>query len=158
MSEFRFSLHSILKVRLAERDGRRAELEDVERSQLGLQRDMDRLAQELQQSRVHSRGFLSPGSIDIAHLQDCHSNEQTLRQKIDRLGRQKEQAAKKVEQCRAALLQADRQLRMLEKLSDKQRQAYRHDEEKRENRLLDELAGQSFSKVGLAQSGDFRDK
>jgi len=158
MSEFRFSLHSILKVRLAERDGRRAELEDAERSQLGLQRDMDRLAQELQQSRAHSRGFLSPGSIDIAHLQDCHSNEQTLRQEIDRLGRQKEQAAKKVEQCRAALIQADRQVRTLEKLSDKQRQEHRHDEEKRENLVLDELAGQSFSKVGLAQSGDFRDK
>jgi flagellar FliJ protein len=158
MSEFRFSLQSVLKVRLAERDDRRAELADAQRSEFALQTEIDRLNRDLQYLRTHARSFLVPGSIDIAHLQNCKSCEQMLRREIDLLDQQRREVEEGVEQCHAALIQADQQVRMLEKLSDKQHEEHRRDGEKGENRRLDELGCQSFSKVGLAQSGDFGDK
>ncbi len=158
MSEFRFSLQSVLKVRLAERDERQAELADAQRSEFAVQTEIDRLNRDLQHLRTHARGFLLPGSIDIAHLQNCNSCEQTLRREIDLLDQQRHEAEKEAEQCRAALIQADQQVRMLEKLSDKQRDEHSRDEKKRENQHLDDLGCQSFSKVGLAQTGDFGDK
>lgn len=148
MSEFRFSLQSVLRVRLAERDVQRVELADAERSQLALQSEIDRIQRGLQQLRTQARRYLLPGSIDIAHLQSCHSCEQTLKRDIDLLDRQRHEAAKKAEKCHAVLIQVDRQVRMLEKLSDKQREEHRREEGKRENRRLDELRCQSFSKAG----------
>jgi len=128
-----FTLQSVQKVRLAERDERRADLADAQRSQLALQTDIEQLERDLQQLRAHARGFLMPGTIDVSHLQDCHSCELTLRQEIDRLDRQRHEAATKAEQCHAALIEADRQVRMLEKLSDKKREEHRRNEENRED-------------------------
>lgn len=158
MSEFQFSLQSVLKVRLAERDGRRTELADAQRSLLALQTEFGRLERDLQHLRAQLRRSLLPGSLDVAHLQSCNACELTLRREIDLLDQQRRDAEKEAEQCHAALIQADQQVRMLEKLSDKQREEHSRDEKKRERRHLDELGCQSFSKVGLAQTGDFGDK
>lgn len=158
MSEFRFSLQSVLKVRVAERDERRTELADAQRLEFALQTEIDRVNRDLQYLRAHARSFLVPGNVDIAHLRNCNSCEQTLRREIALLDQQRHEAETEAEQCRAALLQADQQVRMLEKLIDKQRDEQNRDERKRENQHLDDLGRQSFSKVGLAQTGDFGDK
>jgi flagellar export protein FliJ len=51
-----------------------------------------------------------------------------------------------VERRRLALVEADRQIRVLEKLREKQEEAYRTDELRREQQMLDEQAILGFGR------------
>ena len=144
MSTFRFRLETLLRLRIADRDQRRAELakalraEEVLRQQ---QRDLD--AERVDVTSL-ARKLKLPGAADVDALLRTHRYELVLHAQARQLATQLSQVLAEVERRRQAVVEADRQVRVLEKLRERQELAHRTQGERREARQLDEVAISGF--------------
>jgi flagellar protein FliJ len=140
MPSFRFRLETLLRLRLADRDQRRAELAKAQRAEDMLLAQADGLAGERAETCELSRKLASPGAADVDRLIASHRYELVLKARAQQLAGQIEQVRAEVARRRQILVEADRQVRVLEKLREKQQAAHNLREERREQRLLDERA------------------
>jgi flagellar FliJ protein len=140
MSSFRFRLETLLRLRLADRDQRRAELAKAQRAEDVLLVQADGLARERAETCELSRKLASPGAADVDRLIASHRYELVLKARAGQLAGQLEQVRAEVSRRRQVLVEADRQVRVLEKLREKQQTAHNLREERREQKLLDERA------------------
>ncbi|MDP6058158.1 MAG: flagellar FliJ family protein, partial [Pirellulaceae bacterium] len=82
----------------------------------------------------------SPGRVDVDRLVAIQRFEQVLRAKARALTQRKSRLIEEIEKRRLALVEADRQVCVLEKLRDRQLETHRTDELRREVKTLDEVA------------------
>ncbi len=143
---FRFRLETLLRLRLADRDQRRADLGKALRAEATLQQQAADLVEEQRTTAELSRTLSLPGAGDVDRLLSSHRYEMVLRGRSKQLAAQLVQVQAEVERRRLALVEADRQVRVLEKLSEKQEQAFLADELKREQKELDEQAILAFGR------------
>jgi flagellar protein FliJ len=143
---FRFRLETLLRLRLADRDRRRADLGKALRAGATLQQQAADLALEQRATAELSRTLSLPGAGDVDRLLSSHRYEMVLRGQSKQLAAQIVQVQAEVERRRLALVEADRQVRVLEKLREKQEEAYRTDELRREQQMLDEQAILGFGR------------
>lgn len=146
MSSFHFRLETLLRLRLADRDQRRAELAKAQRAEDTLVAQADTLAREQAQTQELSRKLAAPGTADVDRLIASHRYELVLRTKAQQLAGQIAQVRAEIERRRQLLVEADRQVRVLEKLRENQRAAHNLREDKREQDQLDELALVGFTR------------
>ena len=144
MSAFRFRLESLLRLRLADRDQRRADLAKAQRAEEALVAQGAVLEREQGANQVLSRRWSSPGAADVDRLIAAHRYELVLRTGLQQLAAQIVQVRGEVGRRRQALVEADRQVRVLEKLCERQQLAHQLREEKREQKELDERAILNF--------------
>jgi flagellar export protein FliJ len=142
MAKFKFRLATLLRLREATRDERRAELAEAYRADDVLREHLDRLGQELGRLQAQSRQVAGPGTVDVDRLVEVQRYEVTLRAQQNRLAGQREAVRAEIDRRRQALLAADRDVRLLEKLREKQVRRHRQEEHRREIKQLDEVAGQ----------------
>lgn len=142
MTRFRFRLETVLKLRCAERDQRRQQLAEALEAQQILQQREKELSDETQQVRSRLRQQSEPGEVQVDGLLSAHRYELVLRAHLHQLTQHKAQVAAEIERRRQALVEADRAVRTLEKLEEKQRLAHRRQEEHAERKQLDETAQQ----------------
>jgi flagellar protein FliJ len=140
MSSFRFRLETLLRLRLADRDQRRAELSKAQRAEDTLLAQAGKLSQEQVQVQELARQLASPGQADVDRLIAAHRYELVLRSQSQQLAAQIEHVRREVARRRQVLVEADRQVRVLQKLREKQRAAHLAGEEKLEQKQLDERA------------------
>jgi flagellar protein FliJ len=146
MSSFHFRLDTLLRLRLADRDQRRADLAKALRAEEALARQEALLRGEQGEMAELSRKLASPGAADIDRLLASHRYELVLKTQVQQLTGQIAQVVAEVERRRLALVEADRQVRVLEKLRDKQASDHQTREDKREQRQLDEQALIGFTR------------
>jgi flagellar FliJ protein len=146
MSSFHFRLDTLLRLRLADRDQRRADLAKALRAEEALARQEALLRGEQGEMAELSRKLASPGAADIDRLLASHRYELVLKTQVQQLTGQIAQVVAEVERRRLALVEADRQVRVLEKLRDKQASDHQTREDKREQRQLDEQAVIGFTR------------
>lgn len=137
---FRFRLESLLRLRLADRDERRADLAKGLRAEAALLAQAGDLQQDRQKTNERSRRLASPGEADISGLLASHRYELVLKTRAKQLAEQITQVQGEVERRRQSLVEADRQVRVLEKLRDRRRAEYVAGEARLEQRQLDEQA------------------
>src|SRR5687768_15125683 len=113
MSSFRFRLETLLRLRLAERDARRAELAKALRAEDALVTQAAALSHERQETVDLSRRLASPGAADVDRLIAAHRYELVLKARSQQLAGQIAQVRAEVERRRAVLVEADRQVRVL---------------------------------------------
>jgi flagellar FliJ protein len=140
MSQFEFRLESLLKLRQADRQQRRAELAETQRAHELLVGQMDRISLEAGEMRKRSLAAASPGRVEVDRLISAQRYQQVLRGNLKELSQQKSQLVSEIEKRRIALVEADRQVRVLEKLRDRHLEAHQTDELRREVKTLDEVA------------------
>ena len=140
MSSFRFRLKTLLRLRLAERDARRADLAKAQRAEDALVAQAAALADEQRETVELSRQLASPGAADVDRLIAAHRYELVLKAKSQQLAGQIEQVRAEVNRRRDVLVEADRQVRVLEKLRDKQLDAHTSREQRLDQKTLDEQA------------------
>lgn len=138
MSKFKFRLATLKKLREAARDQRRADLaealradEIIDEQSLAVRRALSAMVQEC-------RAASGPGPVDVDRLAQAHVHALVLEGQDLHLARQREAVAGEIEVRREALVQADREVRVLERLEEKQSARHRRGEEYREVRQLDE--------------------
>ena len=141
MPRFHFRLHGLLALREATRDEKRAHLAQAWEAAEKLRAEAERMDQELVALRAFSRES-SAGAVGVDRLVEAHRYELVLRAQQQHLAGQRELVAAEVEKRRQALVEADQEVRVLEKLREAQLQRHRQAEERLDMKRLDEIAGQ----------------
>lgn len=142
MSQFKFRLASVLKLREAARDQRRAELAEALRADDTLLQETEGLDAELGVTRDGCRRTAKPGVLDVDRLLEGHRYELLLRANRRVLEAKRAMLAVEIDRRRQLLVQATRDVRVLEKLRERQSTRHRAEEERQAMKLLDEIAQQ----------------
>ena len=99
----------------------------------------DEIAFIRQQSKIASQ----VGPINVDRLLDAGRYEMALRAERQSAAGQRETVAQEVQRRRQALVDADREVKSLEKLRERQLERHRHEESRHESKQLDAIAVQS---------------
>lgn len=149
MAKFRFRLATLLRLRQALRDQRREALAEAYRVDELLAVQWARLQQEIDALGAECRRAAGPGTVNVDRLLEAQRYELALKTRQRQLQDQRRQVAEQIEHRRAALAEADRQVRVLEKLRQRQAARHQYEENRREIKLLDEVAQRQFAQGKL---------
>ncbi len=143
MPRFHFKLAALLRIRESTRDQRRVELAESQRTDAELHGRLTQLDEEQKQLQCERRKVAGPGQVDIARLVESQRYAATVRSQEIGLQEQRRTLAEEIERRRQALIEADRQVRMLETLREKQLEMHRQEADRQEAKRLDEAALQT---------------
>jgi flagellar FliJ protein len=144
MSTFRFRLAPVLQLREATRQERRGALGEAYRADEVLRQRLETVATELERLRGLARQAACPGPVNVDRLVEAQRYALRLRNAEGQMLRQRADLAAEIQRRRQALLEADREVRVLEKLRQRQAERHRREEDRREANRLDELAQQKL--------------
>src|SRR5205823_8417852 len=137
---FHFRLETLLRLRISECDERRAELAKALRAEDVLRGEQEKLRGEQTKLVERGRTLKSPGQADVDALLQSHRYELVLAAQSRQLALQLTQVEAETERRRQAAVEADRQVRVLEKLRQRQAAAHRQQTERLDVKQLDEMA------------------
>ena len=142
MATFQFRLATLLRLREADRDERRAQLSDAQQAEAIVAGRIGEMDREIGAIRQLGQLAAAPGKVDVDQLLDMQRYEMQL--KIERAATedQRQKIAQEVERRLERAIAADREVRILEKLRETQLAKHRSEEEKTDQKRFDELAGQ----------------
>ena len=140
LARFKFRLETLLKMRRAARDDRREQLAQAYQAEQVLRKQNEHLSKQLDELRQGSRQASRPGPVHVDTLLGTHRYLLVLHSQQKLLNQRSEQLAAEIERRRELLVDADRQVRVLEKLRDRQQDQHRRKENRREMKRLDEVA------------------
>ena len=140
MARFKFRMATLLKLREAARDERRAELAQAYRADDVLSEQLQQVQAELSALEERCRKAAGPGTIDIDRLIEAQRYEIILKVQQGNLNEQRGRLAAEIERRRVALLAANREVRILEKLREHQIEQHNQAENRLEIKRLDEVA------------------
>jgi flagellar export protein FliJ len=147
MAKFRFRLQVLLKLREAARQERRLELAQAYQADELLRQQKEQLAAEKIEMQKRSQVAASPGPVNVDQLMVAHRYGLLLDARTRMLEQQQERLQEEIDRRRQALIEADRLVRVLEKLRDRQLEQHREEEAKQEVKRLDEIAQRQVSRV-----------
>lgn len=133
-----------MRLRLSERDQRRADLAKALRALEVLQTELAKVQAEQRDVAHRGRALKAPGGADVDALLATHRYDMLLTVKRLQLGEQISQVQGECERRRLALVEADRTVRVLEKLRERRELDYQRQAERREIRQLDEVGALGF--------------
>jgi len=140
MTEFKFRLATLLRLRETTRDERGAELAAAYRADQLLQRQLARLIADLEELKAAARRAAGPGRVNVEQLVEAQRYQRTLESRQSQVNEERAALAAEIERRRQALLAAEREVRTLEKLRETRHARHRQDDNRREIKQLDEVA------------------
>jgi flagellar protein FliJ len=140
MTRFHFRLATLLRLRESTRDECHVQLAEVQQAEAALGEQLIRLQAEQEHLQHECRTAGGPGPIDLRRLLEAQRYAATLRDREGQLHQERKALGAEIDRRRQALLEADRDVRTLEKLRENQAQSSRHAEYWREGKQLDEVA------------------
>lgn len=145
MSNFRFRLQTVLRLRTVARDERRAELGRAQRAAEVLREQQTKIAAEAIENQDATRTMMlrqasSTEGMNVDRLLNANRQLLMLRAQSAQLSQQLKQVELEIVKRQAALVEADRDVRVLEKLQEKGQQEHELRELALEQRDLDEIA------------------
>ena len=146
---FTFRLQTLLKVRETTRDYRRAELAKAYAALQVLEAQQAQLEGELEDLHRSATHASEPGEVDVDRLTRLQRHRLLVQAQIDDVKKNIHAVQEEVDVRRQALVEADRQVKVLEKLRDKQLQRHQYEENRRETKRLDEIAQNQRGRVAL---------
>ena len=146
MAQFRFRLATLLRLREAARDEKRAHLAEAYRAEEVVHTRLSELKAEIDSLKQRYVQGISPGAVNVDALVDTQRYEFIVRAEQTVIQGQLQALRDEVEKRREALVQADRDVRVLEKLRDAQLERFQAEEAAAEVKTLDEVAARSTSR------------
>jgi flagellar export protein FliJ len=143
MPEPRFRLATLLRLRESTRDERRAQLAESQRADQELLDQLTRLGMEQQRVQDECRQAAGPGDVQIGRLVESHRYAVSLRTREEELRQRRQTLAVEIQQRRQALVKADQEVQVLEKLRDRRLERHRLEEERKQAKQIDEAALQA---------------
>jgi flagellar FliJ protein len=147
MEPFRFRLATVLHLRVAARDERRTELGRAQRAAEVLREQQRKINAEIAENqdalrRLMQRQAASSSGVSVDSLLNANRHSLVLKSQLVQLDKQQDQIAAEITKRQAVLVEADRDVRVLEKLQEKQQAEYETRSLALEQRELDEIAVQ----------------
>lgn len=140
MSKFKFRLETLLRLRDTARDERRAQLAKAYQAEEILSRQRQQLDDDLNELSDHNRLAAAPGQLNVDRLLDARRYELVLKSQQLHVDQQQQALETEIERRRQMLVEANRQVRVLEQLREKQLERHRREENRQEIKQLDEVA------------------
>ena len=143
MKKFNFRFTTLLKLREADRDQKRSELADAQRALEMIDGRIRELETEMGAARQATQSAVSVGDVEVDALLDNQRYELLLIAEKKSAETQRAEVSEETERRRAAVVDADRQVKTLEKLREKQQQRHRVTQGNYNAKQLDEAAVRS---------------
>ena len=143
MPEPRFRLATLLRLRESARDECRSRLAESQRADQELLDQLTRLGSEQQRVQSECRKAAGPGAVAVERLVEAHRYAVSLRAREHGLNERRQKLAVEIQQRRQALVTADQEVQVLEKLRDRRRERHRLEEGRKEAKQIDEAALQA---------------
>jgi len=140
MAKYKFRLETVQKVRKATRDQRRLALAEAFRAAEMLAENRRALAAEEAALRDVQRSAAAGRYLDVNRLLEAQRYELLLKSRGEELTKQNALLAAEIERRRQTLVEADRDVRVLELLDERQRREHDRRQARLETRQLDEAA------------------
>jgi flagellar FliJ protein len=140
MARFKFRLATLLKLRESARDERRTELAQAYQADDVVGGHLQQVHDELGALKNQRREAAGPGAVDIDRLIEAQRYEVILKARQRQMNEQRARLAAEIERRRVALLAANREVRILEKLRDRQTEQFLQAENRLDIKRLDEIA------------------
>ena len=158
MAQFKFSLQTVLRQReLIEQDRQRA-LAAVQRVYNELETDLRRMDEAARAATQDLRDNHLIGSISVDYLAAHRRFSLAMQRKaLAHAGRMSE-VKKKVDAARAALIEAAKDRKAMEKLRDRRLEDWTEDQNRREAAANDEIAQQIGVRMVRSAAGDAADE
>lgn len=144
MKQFRFRLATLLRLREATRDERRAQLAEAYLAEQRLNDHRQSVLNEVDGLRKNYSSAAAPGTLNVDQLVGTYRYQLILGAQLKVIDEQAQKLATEIERRRQALVAADREVRVLEKLREQQQEKHRQEAERQDNRQIDETAVISF--------------
>ena len=144
MSTFRFRLATLLKLREKSRDERRRELADGLRALETLQGRIAEVDAQLNELKGVYGDAAKPGQVILDKLLNTQRFEAVLRAELNTYQEQTQLVQDEIQRRRNMLIEADREVRVLEKLREKQLARHEEEQTRQEMKVMDELAGRIY--------------
>ncbi|NOY42867.1 MAG: flagellar export protein FliJ [Planctomycetes bacterium] len=139
MSKFRFRLATLRKLREIRRDELRTKLAEASRATQMLDEQIMAVGSELTNLQSEQRAAIA-GSADVNVLLETQRYQAILRAQQSTMQDQAGILKAEVERRRQAVVEADKEVRLLEKLNERQRNEHQKQMQRAEVKELDEIA------------------
>ena len=146
MANFRFKFATILRLREAARDEKRAKLAEAYRAEEVVRARLDELQDEMHSLKERYIRGVSPGPVNVDNLVDSQRYDFVIKAEYGTVHEQLQSLQTEIEKRRDALIAADRDVRVLEKLRETQNERHIATEQLADIKLLDEIATRRFQK------------
>ena len=143
MAKFEFRLATLMRLRENHRDELRGKLAEAYQAQQLLAEKKQSIHQEEQQLHQLRRDLLQETNTDVNRLLDMQRYAATLKAQLSTIQEQAQMLSVEVEKRRQAVVQADQQVKVLEKLRDRQQSEHRHQKMLTEAKQLDEIGSRT---------------
>jgi flagellar export protein FliJ len=140
MAKYKFRLNTLQKVREAHRDQQRASLAEAFRAEQVLAENRAELVEEERELRELQRSAVDGQYLDVNRLLEAQRYELLLKAQGEELAKQAILLAAEAERRRQTLVEADREVRVLELLDERHRRAHDREEQRAETKRLDDVA------------------
>jgi flagellar export protein FliJ len=140
MAKYKFRLATLQRLREARRNQERASLAEAFRAEQILAEHRAALVAEQVALRGLQRDAAAGRYLNVNRLLEAQGYEVVLKARELELARQKELLAVEIERRRQAVVEADREVRVLELLDERHRRQHQRDQQRTEMKQLDEVA------------------
>ena len=140
MAKYKFRLATLQKVREARRDRERAALAEAFRAEQVLADRRAELAAEAAELQTLQRSAVAGPLLDVNRLLEAQRYELVLKAQAVELAQKVAMLAVETERRRQLLIEADRDVRVLERLDERHLGEHRRREQRFEVKQLDEVA------------------
>ncbi len=141
MARFRYRLAPLLKIRENVRAERQTELSKAYEAQRIVNEQLEKVKNDIADCLNEGRESILAGRVRIDHLLALRRHEAHLLAQQAHAEGQLVEIGKEIERRRIALMEADREVKVLEKLKEKMKERHHQEELKAELKQMDEIAG-----------------
>jgi flagellar FliJ protein len=140
MPRFRFRLETLRRLREMNRDELRVRLAEAYQAEQILAQQREALAGEATTLVATRRQLAAEGAVDVTRLIESQRYQLLLEAQARTLAEQAARLAQELEVRRQAVVEADRQVRVLDKLRERRRELHARAAQAAEAKQLDEIA------------------
>ena len=141
MSKFIFRLETMLKLRERMRDQCLARMQQAEEAVALIDQQANSLTEQMSGMGEQATSAAAPGEINVDMLVEYKRYGMVLQAQLHQLRQQREKVHLEAERRRGELTEADRELKVLEKLKERRRVDHTKREHYADIKQLDEIAG-----------------
>ena len=149
MARFKFRLQTLRRLREIHRDEQRGRLATAYKAERILAEQQNAVVAETAALVDSQRQMMQQGSLDVTQLLIAQRYQLALEAQIRTLADQAARLAEEVERRRQSLVEADREVRVLDKLEERKRQQHREASQRAETKVLDEVATTRWEAIEL---------
>ncbi len=148
MAKFRFRLATLQKLREIQRDELRAKLAEAVQAQQILEEQLVQVATDIGNLQAMRRQAVTSGQqVNVEPLLEAQRYQGVLLAQQATMQEQTRLLTAEIERRRIAVVEADRQVKVLEKLHERKLDEFRQEQQRAEFKVLDEVAARCGGEV-----------